>query len=375
MQQYQTSLITDFPRDVTNRELITHWCQALLDTNIPNEKNTQLLWFVYSWAYIAPTQSILAYLICKSFDRDTHKSFDKQLIATIQQAEYNKLIADFDSKVCAFTDRKNNLNDCDVIQLVNDLTTILLNDMTNIRHGTARWYLSLNPDDTAFYISQHFAHATGKDLIDTINQTNIALCKTPQIQYIGEIESEWCGFTQTNQLLKQGRIKWEAIINKSIALNPKLLLDYGCDNPNDGSNIVWCGINNHTTAQSFASMLYNELRVYDQFMSMYQWIASLNRNLIRGNAQWISEDQYQSLLSTLNSNIAVQRNRITSAAQVSIHLISQFEAYYYIHIGLRAAIEIGQQSIPAVAKLSTNSKAYLVNRNNTQAKSTTAQWK
>lgn len=369
MQQYQTSLITDFPEEVSNRQVINKWCQALLNTQIPNEKKAQLSGFIYSWAYIAPTQSILAYLICKWYDKNAYKSFDKQLIAAIQQPIYNKLILDLDTKSCDFTSSKNNLNDCDVVQLVNDLTITILNDMTNIRHATAWWYLSLTPKDTAFYISQHFAHATGKNLVDTINQTNKALCNNPGTQYIGETPSGWCGFTRTNSELIQDRLKWEQIMKTSVALDGKKLLLYGCDNPDDGNNIIWCGINNHTTTQPFASMLYNELRVYDQFMTMYRGIASVNAGLIRGNKQWISQDQYQSLLSTLNNNIDTERKRISNATQVSINLISQFEANYYIHIGMRAAIEIGQQSIAALQQRSTNSNNYITRLQNTQKKS------
>lgn len=368
MSQYQQALITNFPRQVTNRSSLTQWCQAILT---PSQSDDEIQWSLYQWSYTAPSQSVFIYMMCNQAYPDTYKSFDKTLISSIKQSKYSSLIADFDTKACDFNDRRNTLSKCDTIQLSSDIITILLNDMINIRLAGAWWYTSTNPEDVGYLFTQHFSYAKWDTISKRIWSINSTLCQSTQVPYLGETRSQWCGFPATyNYLISNRNLYGSDLIQNTILLNWLQLINYSCKDVLDPQNIIACGINDHLSTLAFGSMIYNELRAYNQYVDYYQYLANTNRNLVSTSLAWIDDQQYRNILWLLTTKINNSKQLISDSTSQNLNLVSQFESYYPIHIWYMMAIEITNHIIPAWQSYMQNNIYNINTRINTQVPST-----
>jgi hypothetical protein len=97
--------------------------------------------------------------------------------------------------------------------------------------------------------------------------------------------------------------------------------------------------------------MYNELWFYEQFLAMYESTASLSSTFLVGNQSGIGKEGEAQLLNKIKLQRQHQSRLITNATQVSISLISQFEANYYIHIGLQAVEEISKKAVTEYIKI------------------------
>jgi hypothetical protein len=374
MQQYQTLLLRNFPQQLNNKTLTKQRCNAITNIELSWDTKNQISWFVYSgWIYISPTQSMIVYLLCKPYNKIIEDRFSKKLIGWIVKTKYNENIPWYSSK--CDPSKSDSLNDCDMIQHISDITALVLNDLTNIRHWAARWYISKNTEDVGYFAAQHFTYAEGKDTNERIKNLNTVLCGTPQIPYFWPNKIEHCGFPKTYAELIQNSIKWQKILNNTIILDGNIILLNSCDQPNSGTNIIWCGVNNHINTQPYAAMINNELWTYNQYLTMYEMVARTNRNLIVWDQQWVSDNWYNILLTKLNNKIYHIQWAILHASNTSIQLLSDFESKHYIHIWLNAIKEISSETINNYSQIQfTNLQERLKNKQNTQKMANTSKW-
>jgi hypothetical protein len=262
-----------------------------------------------------------------------------------------------------------------VMDAVHKITFTALNDLNNIRHGTSWWYIATNEEDLGYFIAQHFAQATWSKSLDRIKSINTVLCNNENAPYFGEWKDKVprCGFPTTYNTIKLNAKKWKEILNKTTTINGEKLLWYECDSTDSGANLIWCGINDHSSTQSYNSMMYNELRFYQQFLAMYESISSLNTTLLVGNQVGLGRQWQDQLLNQVRINRQHQSKLISHATQVSINLISQFESAYPLHIWLLAADEASATAVTKYIQPRQNSiKFRMVDRLNTQLKDDTA---
>lgn len=369
MQQYQDNLVSNFPQEVTNRSVMEQWCNAITNTKLADNKNN-LSWLQYSGIYISPNQSIIAYLTCYPFVNKLSDRFPQKLISSINKTKYSDLIPAYDKR-CNVTDKSNNLNNCNIVQLINDITLIVLNDLANIRQATSWWYVSTNEEDRWYFAAQHFAYATGKDMAERIQNLNTALCGTPQIPYFWPKKSQQCRFTNTYAEIIRNSLMGETILKNTTSLDGKKIFLNECDQTNDWSNIVWCGINDHSSTQPYVLLISNELWFYKQFMTTYLSIAQSNKNLIIWE-QLISDEWYEIVLKQLQQDIQQKGELIRKSINISTQIISDLESKYYIHIWNRAQIEAGSEIIQTHISPFTNNLNNLINdRLNTQKQANT----
>lgn len=376
MYNYQSSFLAWFPEEVNNRSMLINWCHSILDTTITVwGKELPLDWFYYNGIYVAPRQSVFAYMMCKWVDSKIYKSFDKTLIAAISGKSYEQIIPDFDTVNCKFSDAKNNLSRCNMIQLATDLVSKITSDFSNIRLAWGWWYTSANEDDVWYLMAQYFSYAVGKDEQETNNILNTNLCSTAQISYFQTNRSQQCGFPITyNTILQNRKNRGLPLIKQSTLIDASKILLYSCDYPDSGTNLVWCGINDHLSTQNYNALIQNEVITYGYFLASYQWVASTNRYLIDKDMIWLSDSQYRSLLGQLSSYIETQKDLVVYSTNMSTNLIAQFEANYAIHIWFLAAIEIAQKMIPTWGQWKVNFANTLIDRQNTKVESTNAKW-
>ncbi len=391
MQQYSTKFVNDFPDDnLSRRTVMKHRCDSVTDPSIPKNlitpwtsKKDSIEWFVYaSWIYTSPRQSVLAYLICAPFlDGIKIKDrFDKQLITyvpSINEATYTKILTKEWLKWCPIITQSNNLNDCNLMDVTNKIVATTLNDLTNIRHSASRWYMGISKKndtkDAWYFISQRFTLAPWEKTEDRIKSLNAGLCNTAETPYFGEKQSERCGFPTTYALIVNNAKIGQEIIKKTIILDGEKLLQYECGNPDNGGDLLWCGINNHLNTQSYNNMIYNELWFYNQFLAMYESTASLSSAFLVGNQIGLGKEWQDQLLNQIRLQSQYQSSLITNAAQVSINLISQFEAAYPLHIWFLTASEKTASAVQYYFKpQQDNIKFWMIDRLNTQIKDTTA---
>ncbi len=381
MQQYSTKFVNGFPDDnLSRRTVMQHWCNAVTDNSITiNKKKTTIDWFVYaSGTYTSPNQSTLAYIICAPFlDGWTIKDrFNKKLISAIKTTKREQINPILDTKACPINTQANNLNDCDLMDTIHKITLITFNDLTNIRQGTSRWYLSLNEEDLGYFVAQHFAYGSGKTMIKRIENINNILCENSNIPYFEDSKNSVprCWFPSTYNIIKTNRTQfWKEIIKKTTAINGERLLQYECDNINNGINLLWCGINDHSSTQAYNSMIYNELRFYEQFLAMYESTASLSTSFLVGNKVGLWTNWQSQLLNHIRILRQAQLRRIYNAAQNSTNLIGQFESAYPLHIWLLAAHEASNSAVNKYIKPRQASiKFWMIDRLNTQKKDDTS---
>jgi hypothetical protein len=379
MQQYSTKFVNGFPRDTNRRVVMKQWCNAITDPSITNDKKNIIEWFVYaSGTYTSPNQSVLAYLICAPFlDGAVVKNrFNKNLIAAIKITQRDKITPNIDIKTCPITIQANNLNDCDLIKSVSNITPIILNDITNIRQGTSRWYMSPNEEDVWYFVAQHFALASWNTVVDRINSINTALCDNDNAPYFGEWASKVprCWFPTTYNTIKSYRTQFgKEIIKKTIAIDWEKLLQYQCDDPDNIINLIWCGINDHSSTQAYSSMMYNELWFYEQFLAMYESTTSLSSTFLIGNKTGLWREWQDQLLNQIKLIHQNQLRYTYHATQASINLISQLESAYPLHVWLLAADEASASAIDKYIKpFQASIKFWMIDRLNTQKKDDTA---
>jgi hypothetical protein len=372
MQQYSTKLVNGFPRDANRRTVMQQRCNSITDPSILNDKKNTIEWFVYaSGTHTSPNQSVLAYLICSPFLDSTavKDRFNKKLVAAITKSKRDQIVPNFDTKWCPITTAWNNLNDCNLLNAVTNITLITLNDLTNVRHGTSRWYITTNKEDIWYFMAQHFALAVWKKSIDRIKSVNSTLCENENAPYFGEWNDKVprCWFPTTYNVIQTNSLIGKVILNNTTIIKGESLLSYECNDPNSWSNIIWCGINDHTSTQSYSSMIYNELRFYNQFLAMYENISTLSSSFLVGNQIGLWREWQDQLINQIRLERSHQASLISNAVQVSINLISQFEAAYPLHIWLTAANEASSIAVEKYIKPWQNSiKFWMIDRLNTQ---------
>jgi hypothetical protein len=381
MQQYSTKFINDFPADSSRRAVMQQWCNAITDPSIlatlpiawAKQKDT-IDWFFYaSGTYTSPNQSALAYIICSPFldGPKTKDRFHKKLIAATKTTQRDKISTSIDSKQCPISTTSNNLNDCNIMDAAYKVALTVFNDLTNIRHGTSRWYIATNEDDIGYFAAQHFAQATWSKSLDRIKSVNTVLCNNENAPYFGEWKNKVprCGFPTTHNTIILNAKKGKEILNKTIAINGERLLWYECDSTDSGANLIWCGINDHSSTQAYNDMIYNETWFYEQFLAMYESISSLNTTFLVGNQIGLGKQWQDQLLNQIRINRQQQSKLISHAIQVSINLISQFESAYPLHIWLLAADEASATAVTKYIKPRQNSiKFWMIRLLNTQKK-------
>lgn len=373
MQQYSTKLLSNFPRDTNRRAAMKQRCESITSNTIPQSKDI-IQWREYNHIHKSPNQSALAYLACYPYldSSSIQDRFNKKLIWSFKTTTYADLIAGFDSKACPVTTSSNNLNDCNLFQVVTDLAAIVLNDLSNIRQATSRWYVSEEYDSRVAFISQYFTATSEQTAIKRIEQGNTILCDTPQIPYLGWVVSQRCGFPQTHASFIQTSNQSKTILDQTQAINGDKLLLYDCDVLDTGSNILWCGITDHRNTQSYVSMIYNELWFYEQFAAMYSSTSSLSTSFLVGNQVGLSQASINQLRNQVSARANYHTQKFNDAAQVSVNLISQLEASYTIHLWLMAVNEASARAVTTYIKPRQESiRLYMKGRLNTQAKSST----
>ena len=379
MQQYSTKFINGFPRNTNRRAVMKHRCDAITDPSTTNQKKDIVQWFVYaSGTYTSPNQSVLAYLICTPFLSSVQikDRFDKKLIntiSTLNEKDYINILGNSWSKLCPVITAGNNLNDCDLMDINNKIIVTILNDLTNIRHGTSRWYMTKNAEDIWYIMAQYFTLGSWSNNSGRILDANRQLCDSSGISYFGTWEPWKCGFPTTYTLIINNAQIGKEILQKTTILNWEKLLQHTCEDPENTVNLLWCGINDHSSTQPYSNMMYNELWFYQQFLAMYESTASLSSTFLVGNKMGLWREWQNQLLNRIKVNSQHQSYLITNATQVSINLISQFESIYPLHIWIKAIEEISSSAVTKYIKpLQASIKFWMIDRLNTQIKDNTA---